>query len=99
MDRTVDVPLPVDAEAAKALENPARREAAGGYLSSLLKGDCLRDALAEAIADPRQEARASRLTDETIDAELEARRTPLRQASHDALADGPVLPRLRAGPR
>jgi pyruvate/2-oxoglutarate dehydrogenase complex dihydrolipoamide acyltransferase (E2) component len=97
MDRMVEVTLPVDAEAAKALENPARREAAGRY--RLLKGDRLRDALAEVIADAKQEARASRLTDETIDAELEARRAPLRQASHDALADGPVLPRLRAGPR
>ena len=38
MDTTVDVTLPVDAEAAKALDSPARRAAAGRYLSGLLKG-------------------------------------------------------------
>ena len=72
MDSTVDVILPVDAEAAKALDSPARREAAGRYLSSLLKGGRVRDVLAEAIADAKREARASGLTDEDIDAELEA---------------------------
>ncbi len=75
MDSTVEVTLPVDAEAAKALENPARREAAGRYLSRLLKGERVREALAEAIADAKQEARASGLTDEATDAELEAWRT------------------------
>ena len=49
MDNTVDVMIPVDAEAAKALESPARREAVGRYLSSLLKGGRARDVLAEAI--------------------------------------------------
>ena len=72
MDSTVEVTLPVDAEAAKALDNPARREAAGRYLSFLLKGERVREALAEAIADAKQEARASGLTDEAIDAELGA---------------------------
>jgi hypothetical protein len=72
MDSTVDVTLPVDAEAAKALDSPARREAAGRYLSSLLKGGRVRDVLAEAIADAKREARASGLTDEDIDAELGA---------------------------
>ena len=38
MDTTVEVTLPVDAEAAKALNSPARREAAGRYLSGLLTG-------------------------------------------------------------
>ena len=37
MDNTINVMIPVDAEAAKALESPARREAVGRYLSSLLK--------------------------------------------------------------
>ncbi len=72
MDTTVEVTLPVDAEAAKALNSPARREAAGRYLSSLLTGGRVRDVLAEAIADAKREARASGLTDEDIDAELEA---------------------------
>ena len=72
MDTTVQVTLPVDAEAAKALDTPARREAAGRYLSGLLTGERVRDVLAEAIADAKREARASGLTDEAIDAELEA---------------------------
>lgn len=72
MDATVEVTLPLDAEAAKALNSPARREAAGRYLSSLLTGGRVRDVLAEAVADAKREARARGLTDEDIDAELEA---------------------------
>jgi hypothetical protein len=71
MGSTVNVTLPVDEEAAKALDSPARREAAGRYLSSLLTGGRAREVLAEAIADAKREARARGLTDEEIDAELE----------------------------
>ncbi len=70
MNDTVDVMIPVDAEAAKALESPARREAVGRYLSGLLKGGRARDVLTEAIAEAKREARAHGLTDEEIDAEL-----------------------------
>jgi hypothetical protein len=72
MAKTVDVTIPLDPEAAKALDTPARREAVGRYLSELLKGRRVREALAEAIADVKREARASGLTDKDIDAELEA---------------------------
>jgi hypothetical protein len=72
MGNTVDVTIPVEPEAAKALNTPARREAVGRYLSGLLKGGRVRDVLAAAIADGKREARASGLTDEDIDAELEA---------------------------
>lgn len=72
MDNTVDVLIPVDAEAARALESPARREAAGRYLSGLLTGGHIRDVLTEAIADAKKEACANGLTDEDVDAELEA---------------------------
>jgi len=72
MDSTVDVTIPVDVETAKALESPVRRKALGRYLSELLKGGRARDLLGEAIADTKREARASGLTDEEIDAELEA---------------------------
>jgi hypothetical protein len=75
MDTTVNVTLPIDAEAAKVLDSPARREAAGRYLSSLLKGGRVRDVLAEAITEAKLEARASGLTDEVVNAELEAWRT------------------------
>ena len=79
MDDKVDVTIPVEPEVARALENPARREAAGRVLSSLIKGGRVRDVLAEAIADVKREARANGLTDEDIDAELEAWRAE-RQA-------------------
>jgi len=46
--------------------------AVGRYLSGLLKGGRVRGVLAAAIADAKREARASCLTDEDIDAELEA---------------------------
>lgn len=72
MDNTVDVLIPLDVEAARALESPARRKAAGRYLSGLLTGGHVRDVLAEAIADAKTEARANGLTDEDVDAELEA---------------------------
>jgi hypothetical protein len=72
MNDRVDVTIPVEPEVARALENPVRREAAGRVLSGLLKGGHLRDTLAEAIADAKREARAKRLTDEAIDAELQA---------------------------
>jgi hypothetical protein len=72
MGNTVEVTIPVDVEAAQALKSPARREAAGRYLSGLLKGGRARDILEEAIAEAKREARTRGLTDEDIDAELEA---------------------------
>jgi hypothetical protein len=72
MDRTVDVTIPIDAEAAKALRSPERRKALGRYLSELLKGGGVREILAEAIAEAKREARASGLTDAEVDAELDA---------------------------
>lgn len=78
MDNLVEVTIPVEPEVAKALGSPARREAAGRVLSDLLKGGRVRDIMAEAIADSKREARASGLTDEDIDAELEAWRAERR---------------------
>jgi hypothetical protein len=72
MSSTVDVTIPVDAEAAQALKSPARREAAGRYLSGLLKGGRVRELLEEAIGEAKDEARARGLTDAVVDAELKA---------------------------
>jgi hypothetical protein len=72
MSKTVNVTIPLDAEAARVLKSPARRNAVGRYLSELLKSGRVRDVLAEAIADAKSEARASGLTDDDIDAELDA---------------------------
>jgi hypothetical protein len=70
MGTTVDVTIPVDSETARALDNPARRAAAGRYLSGLMKGGRARDLIEEAIAEVKREARAKGLTDAEIDAEL-----------------------------
>jgi hypothetical protein len=72
MDNTVDVVIPLDAEAARILDSSARREAVGRYLSSLLKSGHVRDVLAETIAEAKREARHAGLTDEEVDAELDA---------------------------
>jgi hypothetical protein len=72
MGNTVDVVIPVEPEAARALENPARREAAGRYLSSLLKEGRFRGVLANAIAEMKAEAQANGLTDQDVETELAA---------------------------
>jgi hypothetical protein len=72
MDNKVDVVVPLDIEAARVLESPGRREAVGRYLSDLLKSRRVRDALAEAIAEAKPEACRAGLTDEEVDAELDA---------------------------
>ena len=72
MDGRIDVAIPVEPDVARALEDPARREAAGRVLDGLLKGGAVREVLAEAIDAAKREARASGLTDADIDAELAA---------------------------
>ena len=74
MGNTVEITIPVDAEAAQALESPARREAAGRCLSRLLKGEGARELLEKAIAEAKGEARVHRLTDADIETELKAAR-------------------------
>ncbi len=71
MDAMVEVTLPLDAEAAKVLESPVRREPARRHLSGLLTGGRVHNILAEAIAEAKREAQANGLMDEGIDAELE----------------------------
>ncbi len=72
MDEHVDVTIPVEPEVAKALASPAQRQAAGRVLSGLLTGVHLTEVLGVAIGDAKREARANGLTDEDIDAELDA---------------------------
>jgi hypothetical protein len=62
----------LDAEVAKHVDTPARREAVGRYLSGLLKDGRVRDVLAAAIADAKHEAHGRGLTDEEVDVELKA---------------------------
>jgi hypothetical protein len=75
MDSTVEVSPRVHADAAKALSDPARRAAAGRYVSNLLKGERVHEVLAEAIAEAKHEARSRGLSDQEIDAELDAWRS------------------------
>ena len=72
MPNTSEVTIPVEPEAAAVLRDPARRVAAGVYLSRVLRDERVVDLLAEAIRTAKQEAHGNGLTDEIIDAELAA---------------------------
>jgi hypothetical protein len=72
MDRTVDVTIPVEPEAAAALADARNREAVGRLVSRVLRPRSGLSPLAEAIAELKAEARAAGLTDAEIEAELAA---------------------------
>jgi hypothetical protein len=72
MDRTVDVTIPVEPEAAAALADARNREAVGRLVSRVLRPRSGPSPLAEAIAEMKAAARAAGLTDADIDAELAA---------------------------
>jgi hypothetical protein len=72
MDRTVDVIIPVEPEAAAALADARNREAVGRLVSRVLRPRSGPNPLARAIAELKAEARAAGLTDADIDAELAA---------------------------
>lgn len=72
MDNTVDVLIPVDAEAAAALADARNREAMGRLVSRVLRPRSGPSPLAQAIAEMKADARAAGLTDADIDAELAA---------------------------
>jgi hypothetical protein len=72
---TIEVTIPLDSETARTLDSPARRAALGRYLDELPRSGRLREVLAETIAEAKREACDNGLTDETIDAELEAWRS------------------------
>jgi hypothetical protein len=77
MDAAGDVTLTVNSETARLLSDPVRRRAVSRYLDALLRDDA-NSTLAEAIADLKREAQAGGLTDEIVDAELEAWREERR---------------------
>ena len=72
MDRTVDVTIPVEPEAAAALADARNREAVGRLVSRVLRPRSGPNPLAEAIVELKAEARAAGLTDAEIEAELAA---------------------------
>jgi hypothetical protein len=70
MDNTVDVTIPVDAEAASALADARNREAVGRLVSRVLRPRSGPTPLAQAIAELKAAARTAGLTDVDIDTEL-----------------------------
>jgi hypothetical protein len=82
MPGTVDVLIPVDAETASRLSDPAAREAAGRLLSRVYARPAV-DELEAAIADLKREAREAGLTDADIDEELAAYNAERRGGDSD----------------
>jgi hypothetical protein len=72
MDKTVDVTIPVEPEAAAALTDVRNREAVGRLVSRVLRPASGPTPLAQAIAAMKADARAAGLGDADIDAELAA---------------------------
>jgi len=72
MNDTIEVSIPVDAEAAAALSDARNRRAVGKLISRVLHPTSGASPLARAIADLQAEVKAAGLTDADIDAELAA---------------------------
>ena len=70
MDKTVDLTIPVEPEAAAALADARNRKATGRLVSRVLRPGSGPTPLARANADMKADGRAADLTDAEIDAEL-----------------------------
>jgi hypothetical protein len=83
MDKTVDVTIPVEPEAAAALADARNRDAVGRLISRVLRPHAGPSPLAQAIAELKAEARRAGLGDIEIDAELPAYNSERRGRSPD----------------
>jgi hypothetical protein len=72
MDKTVDVTIPVEPEAAVPLADARNRKAVGRLVSRVLRPASGLTPLVQAIAEMKADARAAGLSDADIDAELAA---------------------------
>ena len=72
MAGTVEVVIPVEAEAAASLTDARKREAVGRIVSRILRPRPDHDPLLEAMERIAADAEAKGLTPETLDAELAA---------------------------
>ena len=72
MADTVDIVIPVEAEAAVALTDERKREAVGRIVSRILRPQPGQDLLLEAMRKLGTEAKAKGLTAETLEADLAA---------------------------
>jgi hypothetical protein len=70
--KTIEVSIPIEAEAAAALADERNREAVGRLISRVLRRDSGPTPLARAIAEMKASARKAGLTDRDIDDELAA---------------------------
>ncbi len=72
MDKTVDVTIPVEPEAAAVLADARNRKAVGRLVSRILRPHAGPSPRAEAISEVKAEVRRTGLGDTEIDAELDA---------------------------
>jgi hypothetical protein len=70
MDRTVEVVIPVEPEAAAALTDSRKRQAIGRIVSRLLRPEPGDDPLLDAMRRLNADATAKGLTQDALDAEL-----------------------------
>lgn len=77
---TVDVAIPIDANVAAALDDPARRALAGRMVSRMLEPPSI-ERLFETLDAVSAEAARRGLTDEILDAELAAYNAERREPS------------------
>ncbi len=80
MGNTVEVTIPVDADAAAALAEARNREAVGRLVSRVLRPRSGPTPLTRAIAEMKADARTAGLADADIDAELAAYNAERRDA-------------------
>ena len=83
MDKTIDVTIPVEPEAATALADERNRAAVGRLVSRVLRPASGPTPLAEAIAEMKAAARSAGLSDAEIDAELAAYNAERRERGSD----------------
>lgn len=72
MPNTIDVPIPVDPEAASALQDARKREAIGRIVSRILRPYPGQDPMLDAMQRLSADAKAKGLTPEILEAELAA---------------------------
>jgi hypothetical protein len=83
MEKTVDVTIPVELEAAAALADARNREAAGRLVSRIFRPASGSAPLAQAMAEIKAGARATGLSDAEIEAELAAYNAERRDRGPD----------------
>jgi len=79
MNETTRIEIPVEAETARALADTRRRQAVGRLVDRMVRPGQADDPLAALLEAASRRARDANLTEEEIDAELEAYNAERRQ--------------------